>query len=170
MDAQLKERAQAISKLTREGRRKSGALPEIKEVHYLLYGRDVSCTFCNVDELVRRISQKLIEEPLTLTNMASKGQFVHNAASKRIIRHTKNGTIVITSKNLNEGDNFEYAAKRYPHLVEESKAAKSEEGEPQLTAKQQLQAEYKKVIGSEPEESLTKAELKAAISEKQSNQ
>lgn len=65
--------------------------------------------------------------------MATKGHFKSGAASTEIIRHGKNGTIVINPDNINEGDNFEWAAKHYPHLVAESKA-KAEDAEPAKTA------------------------------------
>lgn len=59
----------------------------------------------------------------------AKGQFKHNAASREIIRHTKNGTKLITPETLNKGDNFEWAATEFPHLVEEVKAPKDAETE-----------------------------------------
>lgn len=103
----------------------------------------------------------------------AKGNFKTNAASTQIIRHTNTGTRVITPENLNTGDNFAWAAKNFPHLVEESKASKAAaaeaEDESDLTPKQKLQAEYKELYGEEPEDSVTIAELKNLNANKRSS-
>lgn len=66
--------------------------------------------------------------------MANKIHFKTNAASTQVIRHTKNGTVVITPENINQGDNAEFLAKHFGHLVEESKTkAATEESAPAKT-------------------------------------
>lgn len=57
--------------------------------------------------------------------MANKIHFKTNAASTEVIRHTKNGTVLITKDNLNEGDNAAFMAKNYSHLIGESKTEES---------------------------------------------
>ena len=72
--------------------------------------------------------------------MATKGHFLTNAGSKQVIRHTKNGPVVITPENINDGDNFAWISNSkngYSHLVGETKAAKeaAEESEEKTTSK-----------------------------------
>jgi hypothetical protein len=131
MDATLKERAQQVAQLQNYDKRFTEAqIKEVAEVHHLLTGKTTNCTSCNVYRFISEINKILITEPLNITyTMATKGHFKSNAATAKIYRHGKNGTIEITSKNLNDGDNFEWASKRYPHLVAETKAAAEEEGE-----------------------------------------
>lgn len=135
MNAQLKERAQKVAQLRNASTRFTSAqITEIAEVHHLLTGRTVACTTCNVYGLLNEINSKLIQEPLIIKNMANaKGHFKSGAASTEIIRHGKNGTTVITPDNINEGDNFEWAAKHYPHLVDETKKKETEESAPAKT-------------------------------------
>lgn len=59
----------------------------------------------------------------------AKYQFKHNAASREVIRFTQSGQKVITSENLNKSDNAKFMLEKYPHLIEETKASKAEEGE-----------------------------------------
>lgn len=136
MDAKLKERAQKVAQLRNANTKITSAqITEIGQVHYLLTGRTTACTSCNMYTLLNEISQKLIQEPLIIKDMANaKGQFKSNASSREIIRHTKTGTKLITPENINTGDNFEWAAKNFPHLVEESKAAKAAETEEEKPA------------------------------------
>jgi hypothetical protein len=122
MDAKLKKRALALLPLRNSNKGFSPAeIAEVAAVHHALTARIIPCTTCNIYGLLNEINSFIYSEPLTLTNMAAKGQFKHNAASTQIIRHEKNSTFSITPENLNEGDNFIYAAKHYPHLVEEIK-------------------------------------------------
>lgn len=130
MDAKLKERAKEVAQLRNHNQRFTQAqFQEIGEVHHLLTGKTVKCVSCNVYSLLNEINAKLIKEPLKIKKMSAKIQFKHNAPSVEVIRHTKNGTVLITKENLNEGDNAAFMAKNYGHLVEETKAAKAEANE-----------------------------------------
>lgn len=144
MDAELKERAEKVAALSNSSTRfTSEQLAEIGAVHYEITGHKVSCISCNVYGLISRIQKHLLPENLKTEIMAYKGQFKPKAPSTQIIRHTKTGTILITPDNLHEKDNFEYALKNFPHLVEEAPKKKeaeeseseSEEGEVKSRAK-----------------------------------
>lgn len=131
MDAELKERAEKIIALTNSSTPfTSDLFAEIGAVHFLLTGNKVDCTECQVFTLISRINKFLLPNHLKTEFMAHKGQFKPKAPSQQIIRHTKTGTILITPDNLHEKDNFEFALKNFPHLVEEApKKKEAEESE-----------------------------------------
>lgn len=136
MDAELLERAQKVAAMGNRSRGFTGAeFREIEDVYRLVIGHYVECYNCVVYRLIKEITQALNKEPLEFNAMA-KYQFVPSKRGVKVIRHMENGeTRVITSENLNKGDNAEFVLGYNKNLIEESKASKAskaaeaEEGE-----------------------------------------
>ena len=169
MEAELKKRAQKIAEFRNlKSRPTETQIREVAEVYKLITGKTFHCNSCNFYGFISEINKLLITEPIILSTMAEhKGKFRHDAASRIIIRHTKNGTKVINEENLNEGDNYEFAAKNYPHLLEQPRVSKASAEEESLTPKQKLQAEYKELYEQDVDDAITAAELKQMIAQKQ---
>lgn len=165
-------RAQAWLALPLDQKRYPAGLEELTAIYSLITGEQAStCRQCQYSDYVavlknfERHSLRLLHPKLMADSQYSLAPGFENET----FVHEKFGTVLSADNLTDDGAEF-FINNGFKHAFVKKEAAPAETETPAPKVKADYQAEYKKVLGTEPDPRLTIAELKDAIEARQPDQ